>query len=119
MRFMAEVYEAMYEYNDKKYLRVVVPEKMADVIAKIQMSSSRFIQNRNVENPLDGRILKIKIPFRYRRVMCNVEGRPIQSLIKGDVIDVNVDFKGVWNVENHSGFSWVLSSSTFSGSSDA
>ena len=97
MRFMAEVYEAMYEYNDKQYFRVIVPE--------------------NVENPLDGRILKIKIPFRYRRVMCNVEGRPIQSLIKGDVIDVNVDFKGVWNIENHSGFSWVLSSSIFSGSS--
>lgn len=119
MRFMAEVYEVMFEYNDKKYFRVLVPEKMTDVIAKIQMSSSRFIQNRNVENPLDGRILKIKIPFRYRRVMCNVEGRPIQSLIKGDVVDVNVDFKGVWNIENHSGFSWVLSSSTFLGSSVA
>ena len=119
MRFMAEVYEPMYEYNDKKYFRVIVPEKMTHVISNIHMNASRKIQNRNLDNPLDGRVLKIKIPFRYRRVMCNVEGRPIQSLIKGDVIDVNVEFKGVWNVETHSGFSWVLSSSTFSGSSVA
>jgi hypothetical protein len=49
--------------------------------------------------------------------MCNVEGRPIQSLIKGDAIEVDVEFKGVWNVENYSGFSWVLSSSIFSSSS--
>lgn len=116
---MAEVYEPMYEYNDKKYFRVRVPENMTHTISNIHMHSSRFIQNQNLDNPLDGRVLKIKIPFRYRRVMCNVEGRPIQSLIKGDVIDVNVEFKGVWNVENHSGFSWVLSSSTFSGSSVA
>lgn len=51
MRFMAEVYEAMYEYNDKHYFRVIVPEKMTDIMARLQMSSSRFIQNRNVENP--------------------------------------------------------------------
>jgi hypothetical protein len=43
--------------------------------------------------------------------MCNVGGRPIQSLIRGDEVEVEVDFKGVWNVGNHSGFSWILSSS--------
>ena len=113
MRFMAEVYEAMYEYNDKHYFRVIVPEK----IERMHTNKWHLLANTNIDNPLDGNILTVKVPFRYRRVMCNVKGRPIQSLIKGDVIDVNVDFKGVWNIENHSGFSWVLSSSTFSGSS--
>jgi len=34
----------------------------------------------------------------------------VQSLIKGDEAEVVVDFKGVWNVGNYSGFSWILSS---------
>jgi hypothetical protein len=34
---------------------------------------------------------------------------PCQSLIKGDEVEVVVDFKGVWNVGNYSGFSWMLS----------
>jgi hypothetical protein len=44
--------------------------------------------------------------------MCEVQGRPVQSLIKGDEVEVTVDFKGVWNVGNYSGFSWILSSSS-------
>jgi len=52
------------------------------------------------------------VPFRYRRVMCEVKGRPIQSLIKDDEVEIVVDFKGVWNVGNYSGFSWTLSSSS-------
>jgi len=67
--------------------------------------------NQNIDNPLDGTILTVKVPFRYRRVMCNVKGRPIQSLIKDDEVEIVADFKGVWNVGTYSGFSWVLSSS--------
>jgi len=61
-----------------------------------------------VDDPLDGRVLKVKVPFRYRRVMCEVKGRPIQSLIKDDEVEIVVDFKGVWNVGAYSGFSWIL-----------
>jgi hypothetical protein len=47
--------------------------------------------------------------------MCNVKGRPIQSLIKGDDVEVEIDFKGVWNVGNYSGFSWILSTCSSGG----
>jgi hypothetical protein len=118
MKFVAQVYEPMYEFNNKKYFRVKVPEKGRQIIEGMHASRTHLLKNTNVDDPLDGHVLKVKIPFRYRRVMCNVEGRPIQSLIKGDVVEMEIEFKGVWNVENHSGFSWVLvSSSTFSSSS--
>jgi hypothetical protein len=71
-----------------------------------------LLLNKNVDDPLDGTILTVKVPFRYRRVMCNVKGRPIQSLIKDDEVEIVVDFKGVWNVGAYSGFSWILSSSS-------
>lgn len=114
MKFIAKVYEPMYDFNNKKYIRFTIPLKCADIIERMHASRTHLIVNQNVDNPLDGRVLTVKIPFRYRRVMCEVKGRPLQSLIKDDEIEVVVDFKGVWNVGNYSGFSWILSSSSTS-----
>jgi hypothetical protein len=107
----------MYDFNGRKYLRITVPENVRPTIENIHVNRTHLLKSVNVDDPLEGRVLKVKVPFRYRRVMCRVEGRPIQSLVRGDEIEVVVDFKGAWNVENHSGFSWVLSSSIFSSSS--
>ena len=45
--------------------------------------------------------------------MCEVKGKPIQSLIEDDEVTVEIGFSGVWNVGNYSGFAWKLSSCTF------
>lgn len=119
MRFLAEVYEPMYDFNDRKYIRLTVPENVRAIVENMHIKRTHLLKNSKVDDPLEGRVLKVKVPFRYRRVMCSVEGRPIQALVRGDEIEVVVDFKGAWNVENHSGFSWVLSSSIFSSSSDS
>mgnify|MGYP006872146494 FL=1 len=107
---MVTIHEPMYEFNSKKYIRFVIPTKVSESIERMHNSKSHFLQNQRVDNPLDGRVLTVKVPFRYRRVMCEARGRPVQSLIKGDEAEIVVDFKGVWNVGNYSGFSWVLSS---------
>ena len=112
MKFVATVHEPFYEHNSKKYIRFVVPEKVATIIGRMHASRVHLLMNQNVEDPLDGRVLTVKVPFRYRRVMCGVKGKPVQSLIRDDEVEVEVDFKGVWNVGDHSGFSWILSSSS-------
>jgi hypothetical protein len=104
----------MYEFNDKKYIRLVVPSKLATIISDMHASRMHLLVNQNVDDPLDGRVLTVKVPFRYRRVMCEVKGKPVQSLIRDDEVEVEMNFKGVWNVGNHSGFSWILSSSSTS-----
>ena len=104
----------MYEFNDKKYIRFIIPLKVSEIIERMHGQRLHLLVNQNIDNPLDGRILTVKVPFRYRRVMCKVEGRPIQSLKKDDETEVELDFKGIWNVGNHSGFSWILSSSSTS-----
>ena len=114
MKFVGQVYEPMYDHNDKKYLRLVIPENCAQIVQRMHINKARLIQNSHVDNPLDGRVLTVKVPFRYRRVMCEVRGRPLQSLIRGDDIEVELNFKGVWNVGEYSGYSWVLSSVTSS-----
>ncbi len=112
MKFIAKVYEPMYDFNDKKYIRYIIPVKVSEIIERMHTNKSHLLMNQNIDNPLDGTILTVKVPFRYRRVMCEVRGRPVQSLIKGDEVEVVADFKGVWNVGNYSGFSWILSSSS-------
>jgi hypothetical protein len=112
MKFIAKVYEPMFEFNSKKYIRFIIPAKVSEIIERMHTSKSHLLMNQNIDNPLDGSTLTVKVPFRYRRVMCEVKGRPIQSLIRGDEVEVVVDFKSVWNAGNYSGFSWTLSSSS-------
>lgn len=114
MKCVVKVHTPMYEFNDKKYIRFIIPLKVSEIIERMHGQRLHLLVNQNIDNPLDGRILTVKVPFRYRRVMCKVEGRPIQSLKKDDETDVELDFKGIWNVGNHSGFSWILSSSSTS-----
>ena len=114
MKFTAKVYEPFYDHNDKKYIRFVIPQKVSEIIERMHTSKAHLLLNQNIDSPLDGKVLTVKVPFRYRRVMCKFEGKPIQSLVKDDEVDVELDFKGIWNVGDYSGFSWVLSSSIFS-----
>ena len=113
MKFAAKVHEPMYDFNSKKYIRFIIPAKVSEIIERMHTQRWHLLVNEKIDAPLDGNILTVKVPFRYRRVMCEVKGRPLQSLIKEDEIEVEVDFKGYWNVGNYSGFSWILSSSSF------
>ena len=108
MKFVAKVYEPMYDHNDKKYIRLVIPENYTEIVKRVQNNKNGLIKNSHIYNPLDGYILTIKVSFRYRRVMCIVSGKPIQSLIRGDEVDIEVDFVGVWNKGDYSGYSWKL-----------
>ena len=112
MKFVATVHEPFYEHNSKKYIRFLIPDKVSEIIERMHAQRSHLLLNQHKDDPLDGRVLTVKVPFRYRRVMCEVKGRPVQSLIRGDEVEVVIEFRGIWNVENHSGFSWTLSSSS-------
>lgn len=112
MKFNATVHEPMFEYNNKKYIRLIIPDNCKEIIKRIHTSKFHLLTNSVIDNPLDGNILTIKVPFRYRRVMCEVRNKPVQSLIKGDDVDIDIEYKGVWNVANHSGYTWKLTSIT-------
>ena len=38
MKFLAIVHTPMYDHNDKKYIRLVIPEKCAEIIRKIWLT---------------------------------------------------------------------------------
>ena len=51
-------------------------------------------------------VLRVKVPYRYGRVMCRVEGlKTVQELQKGDEVEITLERK-TWDGLEH----WVLSS---------
>ena len=70
----ATVTEPMFEYGTRRYI-------------VLQMEST-------------GQVRRVKVPFRYNRVMCTVTGdKTIQELQKGDHVNVTMEFTGgVWKM---------------------
>ena len=107
MRFSCKVHTPMFDCNDKKYIRFVISD---DVKQRIQFTQSRYqLKEIYKNNPLEGNVITVKVPFRYRRVMCTFEGVPTQSLKKDDQVDVDITFMGMWTRGDYCGYSWKLS----------
>ena len=107
MRFSCKVHTPMYDCNGKMYIRFFVPD---GVKQRIQFAQSRHeLNERHRDNPLEGNVITVKVPYRYRRVMCSFEGVPVQSLQKDDAVDVDIMYMGMWTHGNYCGYSWKLS----------
>lgn len=107
MKVSCKVHTPMFECNDKKYIRFLIPD---DVKQRIEYTHAKIpLKGEKKENPLEGHVLTVKVPFRYRRVTCRFEGAPVQSLKKDDQVEVDVLFMGAWNYADYSGYSWKLS----------
>ena len=95
------IFAPMITINDRKYIYLnLSPE---DVIKYTKKSKVDF-------DPLHGSVLKVKVPFRYNRVMCKVNGlRTIQELKKGDEVSVRIEYTGTWKTpEGDTGSTWNL-----------
>lgn len=110
MKFVGEIYEPLYEHNERKYVRILIPPQVSQRV--IAMHSKH---PRQRFNPLDGNILTVKVPYRYKRVMVKMNGlKGVSSFVIGDKVEFNIDFKGTWKIDdNHSGYTWLLKETTY------
>ena len=61
---------------------------------------------RYLDLQFENKIHKVKVPWRYGRVMCRIEGlKTIQELQKGDEVEVTLE-KKTWDGVEH----WIISS---------
>jgi len=104
MTFECRIATPMYERNQKRYLEFELTEPTVRRV--------RAIHERAIDwcvDPLQGDILKVKVPYRYNRVTCKVGGiRTIQEMREGDTVSVHIEFCGVWKVGDYRGLSWKL-----------
>jgi hypothetical protein len=106
MILVGTVYEPMFDHNDKHYLRVTLDDAMT---RRVQyMHSKNPIDAKHIDNPLIGNVLTIKVPYRYNRVMCRFEGAPVQSLKRGDTVNLDMIFMGRGFAGEYSGYTWKL-----------
>lgn len=105
MKFVGEIYEPLYEYNTRMYIRVLISPIIAQRVMSLQNKYPR-----QKFNPLDGNILTLKVPYRYNRVMTKMSGnKGVSSFVLGDKVEMTVEFKGVWKLDDeHSGYTWIL-----------
>lgn len=100
--------DPLYTNNQKKYLGLHLPDSFIRKIEDIHSRSEHLLTKRNV-SPLQENVLKIKVPYKFNRVTCKVTGNKIvQDLVKGDIVTVNMEFCGVWDVGDFCGMSWKL-----------
>lgn len=110
MRFRGKIVTTMYDHNDKKYMRVRLPPEMSRVILNIEAKNNHKMNPANfTQKDFFDDTLILKVPFRYRRVMCGVTGaKPLQELCVGDEADFEIEYMGVWHAANYSGHSWKI-----------
>ena len=110
MKFRGKVACAMYEHNDKKYIRLRVPPEMSRIILNVESKNNYKLNPENfIQKDFFDDTLTLKVPYRYRRVMCPMTGsKPIQEVDVDDEVDVEVEYTGVWHASNYSGHSWKI-----------
>ncbi len=108
--FKCRISTELYDKNNKKYIELELVDPIKKRIETIHNYTNDYISKRFM-NPLQGNVLKVKVPYRYNRVTCKVGGiKPVQEMERGDTVNVNIEFCGVWEVGDYCGLSWKLSS---------
>ena len=109
INIICNVGNLLYSVNNKYYIDLLLSDEDMNVINGIHVANKHRLLGNIIQNPLSGNILKVKIPFRYRRLMCIIEGeKTLYELIVGDSIKVSISYEGVWNTGDFSGFAWKL-----------
>jgi len=77
----------------------------------LSQSDIQKCTKKNVDiNPLQGSVLKVKVPFRYNRIMCKTDGiKTIHEALEGDHIMVDIEYTGEWSIDDTThGSTWKL-----------
>ena len=106
MNFDCEVVLPLYTKNNKHYIDVSVPCEYTETIRNIH---NELRSGGHFQDPLEGSVLKVKVPHRNNRVSCRIIGlTPVQELARGDRVWVDIKFCGLWKAGDYQGVSWKL-----------
>ena len=99
----------LYTHNGKKYINFKLPRPAVASVKDAHQSVADALVTRNVQDPLSGDVLKVKIPWKGRNPICSVVGeKTLSGLVEGDQVKVGLEFCGAWIISDFSGTSWKL-----------
>ena len=106
MKLVCLIQKPMSSEGNKRFISLDIGQE-SSTVKQIHALSSKPV--KNLIDPLNGDTLKVKVPFRYNRVMCTVTGgKCIQELVKGDTVHVELKYCGWWTSGEYGGPSWKL-----------
>lgn len=106
-----KIHTPLYTHNNKKYIEIELPPVMRKRVTDLHNECTEYMNAPNVQIPLNGSILKVKIPTKGRNFLCTIKGvKTISELSQGDVVNVTIGFCGSWVVGDFCGVSWKLTS---------
>jgi hypothetical protein len=107
--FTCAIHEALHEHHAKKYITIHLDDESRKRVIRIHGTAIKHV--KKLVDPLDGSYLKVKVPFRYNRIMCTMTGnKTIHELVKGDIVTVAIEYCGWWERDGYGGPSWKLTS---------
>lgn len=105
LKLNAVLVEQIFERNKKKYMKFKVD---GEKIRQLHDARKHFLNKPNVDDPLDGDILTVKVPFRYNRIMCNTGDKFIYDFQQDAPVIVEMTFCGTWEQGQSCGYAWKL-----------
>lgn len=109
IRATGQVDTPFYYHNGKAYINVKLDEKTVQRIMEVHDNCMHRLRGRIIQNPLQGDVLKIKIPMRKDAILCAVTGdKPLRVISKGEHIDLVFTYCGAWNYKDFCGYAWKL-----------
>lgn len=109
MKVECTVNRGLYETNNKKYIDIELSPEDTHAIVETHRNSYDKLKKKNIRIPLDGNVLKVKIPFRNNRVSCITLGdKTVYELTTGDKIEVGLIYNGAWSYGDFCGLAWTV-----------
>lgn len=110
MNITCHIEHPLYVHNNKTYIDVSLDQQDMSKIRAIHDDSIYKLRAKIVQDPLQGNILKVKVPTRNGKTLCAVTGlKPLCAMSKGDQVDIKISFCGAWNYGDFCGWAWKLS----------
>ena len=102
LEIICTVSRPVYDYSDRKYMNLHLDKPTVKKVNKIQFIPVQI-------NPLVDDVLKVKLPFRYKKFEFKIIGdKTIYELLTGDTIIARIKYCGVWNLETFTGHAWKV-----------
>lgn len=105
MKVACSVQSGLYEVNKKKYLDLALTPDDAEKIENVHKDSYDKLRKRNIRIPLEGNILKVKVPLRGLKT---IGTKTVHELRRGDPVTVTLDWCGAWEYGDFCGLAWKI-----------
>lgn len=107
--FRCKISKPMYDVSKVKYIDFEIPESITTKIQDLYEREAKYYKLNVPTIPLKGNVLSVKVPWRYNRVGCTVNGLvPVQDMEKDQEATVVIEYCGTWAL----GMFWKLGAIT-------